>query len=445
MNDKTEVIKASAAIQIENGITLLQRRAWNLLLANAYDELSSQEKHTVEVAELTRALGYTSRNDAHLKRLLKELVSTVLEWNLVGKDRAQIWGAAALLAEVEIENGICTYAFGPTLRHRLYNPKVYARISLSLQSKFDSKHALALWELCLDYLDTTKNYGETPLIGLENYRRLMGISEDMYPQFKEFNRRVIKDPIDEINKKTDFSLAVEYRRKKRKIDAVKFRVRHVLPVPQHGTSQSVLFPDDGLPDIVRELMKLGLSEHDAGDIWQKQFDCVNVDRRPKDIPFDTYVREKIHLLNQQDRGKVRNKTGFLLTAIKQNYANPSFEISQRKEIKSDALASKREMEFRKERLEREYEEKKAAICREIVKEEKMLFQQTLDEVLHMSRFNRTMYDDTRSPIQNYSASPSLASLIDERLFQAYPERFKLVEESYRSKIHDLNVKIESLN
>ena len=77
MNDKTEVIKASAAIQIENGITLLQRRAWNLLLANAYDELSSQEKHTVEVAELTRALGYASRNDAHLKRLLKELVVVV--------------------------------------------------------------------------------------------------------------------------------------------------------------------------------------------------------------------------------------------------------------------------------------------------------------------------------------------------------------------------------
>ena len=71
--------------------------------------------------------------------------------------------------------------------------------------------------------------------------------------------------------------------------------------------------------------------------------------------------------------------GFLLTAIKQNYANPSFKVSQRKEIKSNALASKREMEFSKEYLEREYEEKKAFICREIVEEEKMLFQQTLDE------------------------------------------------------------------
>ena len=35
-----EVIKASAAIHIEGKITNLQRRAWNVLLAHAYDELS---------------------------------------------------------------------------------------------------------------------------------------------------------------------------------------------------------------------------------------------------------------------------------------------------------------------------------------------------------------------------------------------------------------------
>ena len=34
-----EVIKASPAIQIQSKISLLQRRAWNLLLANAYNEL----------------------------------------------------------------------------------------------------------------------------------------------------------------------------------------------------------------------------------------------------------------------------------------------------------------------------------------------------------------------------------------------------------------------
>jgi hypothetical protein len=54
--EKTEVIKASGAIQIENNITLLQRRAWNLLLANAYDELPTQEKHQIGVTRHSASL-----------------------------------------------------------------------------------------------------------------------------------------------------------------------------------------------------------------------------------------------------------------------------------------------------------------------------------------------------------------------------------------------------
>ena len=38
-----EVIKASPAIQIQSRISLLQRRAWNVLLANAYSELPDKD------------------------------------------------------------------------------------------------------------------------------------------------------------------------------------------------------------------------------------------------------------------------------------------------------------------------------------------------------------------------------------------------------------------
>jgi hypothetical protein len=163
---KKEVVKHSSAIQIANAITLLQRRAWNVLLANAYDDLPTEEVHSVGVKELASALGYASRNEAHLKETLKDLMSTIVEWNVVGKDREQIWGAATLLAEVEIENGVCTYAFGPRLRQRLHNPKMYARISLSIQNQFSSKHALALYELFVDYLHADRMHGETPFMAL---------------------------------------------------------------------------------------------------------------------------------------------------------------------------------------------------------------------------------------------------------------------------------------
>ena len=57
-----EVIKASPAIQIESKITLLQRRMWNVLLANAYNELPDKEIHHVSVSELAEKIGFESTN-----------------------------------------------------------------------------------------------------------------------------------------------------------------------------------------------------------------------------------------------------------------------------------------------------------------------------------------------------------------------------------------------
>ena len=75
-----EVIKASPAIQIQSRITHLQRRAWNVLLANAYNELQNKEIHTVSVAELAAKLGFDSHNHDHLKVTLKSLVDCTVEW-----------------------------------------------------------------------------------------------------------------------------------------------------------------------------------------------------------------------------------------------------------------------------------------------------------------------------------------------------------------------------
>ena len=81
-----EVIKASPAIQIQSKITHLQRRAWNVLLANAYNELPNTDIYCVSVAELSRKLGFNSHNEDYLKETLEALVDCTVEWNILGKD-----------------------------------------------------------------------------------------------------------------------------------------------------------------------------------------------------------------------------------------------------------------------------------------------------------------------------------------------------------------------
>ena len=117
-----EVIKASPAIQIQSKITHLQRRAWNVLLANAYNELPTQDIHRVSVTELAESLSFNSHNEEYLKETLEALVDCTVKWNILEKDKEVEWGVASLLANAKIRDGICTYSFAPELRYKLYNP-----------------------------------------------------------------------------------------------------------------------------------------------------------------------------------------------------------------------------------------------------------------------------------------------------------------------------------
>src|SRR5262245_19571671 len=261
MRERREVIKHSAAIHIQSNITLLQRRSWNVLLANAYDELPTQDEYSIKLKDLTYTLEFDSKKDEYLKEALRALTTCAVEWNILGKDGEQEWGVTTLLAQAKIRHGTCTYAYSPELRRRLHNPRMYARISLSIQNKFESKHAQALWEVCVDYLDEARNYGETPFIVLDAYRKLMGISPHSYPEFKAFNRRVIKEPVEEINRVTDFLVHVVYQRKARQVVAVKFKVQRLLVLlPGQKLRQQSLCSDLlGMSPVVKELKDAGLS------------------------------------------------------------------------------------------------------------------------------------------------------------------------------------------
>ena len=234
-----EVIKASPAIQIQSKITHLQRRAWNILLANAYNELPDKEVHVVSIAELAAKLGFDSNNHDHLKEMLRALRNCEVEWNILSKDKKQEWGVAGLLAEARIRDGICFYEFSHTLRQKLYNPSVYAKLNLHLQNQFKSQYALILWEICFDYFDTKRDVGETPFISLDTFKSLMGLGEADYPEFKILSRDLIKVAIKEINDLTDYHVEVEYKRITRKVAELKFHIAKVKQVP----IQESLFPD----------------------------------------------------------------------------------------------------------------------------------------------------------------------------------------------------------
>ncbi len=312
------VIKASAAIHVANTVTLLQRRAWNILLYNSYNELLKKETHSIRVDELCQQLSYNSSNRKHLKSLLRELNKHQVEWNILGKDKSEdVWGVSTLISGAEIINGVCHYSFNERLREKLYNPDMYARISLVTQNLFKSKYSLALYELCIDYFDISRQAGETPWISVAKFRELMGLADHEYPEYKYLAVRVIRAPIKEINKisNIEVELATKTVEGGRAIAELKFKIspnkkNKNIPVPKRQkTAKQIPLPDalielDNIALYHRLTKEFEISEKKAREIL-KTTDELEIEKSLE------YVNKKVK------EGKVTSSlAGYTIAVIK---------------------------------------------------------------------------------------------------------------------------------
>ena len=401
LTEINEVIKASPAIQIQSKITHLQRRAWNVLLANAYNELPNKDIHRVSVAELAKKLGFNSHNEEHLKETLKSLVDCTVEWNVLGKDKVGEWGVASLLAEVRIHDGICFYQFSHTLRLKLHNPRVYAKLNLRLQNQFSSRYALVLWEVCFDYFDTDRDQGETPFIPLEVFKGLMGLEKDEYSLFKELNRNVIKPAIKEINDLTGYLVEVEQKRLGRRIGKLKFRITKVKQFPV----QESLFPDiENLPRVAIELVQAEIDRKVALNIADQEWDFVSPQKLP--LPgnypdFLAYVAEKIEMsLHASD---VKNRGGFIVEAIRENYQDPA--VQKVREVRAEK-AKQKELED----LTAEFKVKRDNLLRQAVHTQPELVASAAERIQSYIIRERLIKHNT--PIEAYQKGGMVKAEID---------------------------------
>ena len=403
-----EVIKASPAIQIQGKMTHLQRRAWNILLANAYNELRDKDIHSVSIVELAAKLGFESKNEEYLKETLEALVDFTVKWNVLGKDNKEVWGVASLLGSAEIKDGICTYSFAAHLRPKLHNPRIYSKLNLRLQNRFKSQYALILWEVCFDYFDTDRSQGETPFIPLETFKELMGLDETDYPVFKVLSRDVIKSAIKEINALTDYHVEVEHKRMGRKVAELKFRITKVKHIP----IQESLFPDiENLPPVAVELAQANINRNVAEKIAEQQWAFVTPEKLPPPgtyPDFAAYVAEKIEM--SLSAATVQNRAGYIIEAIRENYQDD--RVRKARQVRAEKLKAQA-----LEDLTESFYVKRNNIVRQAIQADPILIEKAAERV--ETYHPRKRLEEYDAAIEAYRESSMVKVAIEEVIAEEF--------------------------
>ena len=103
----------------------------------------------------------------------------------------------------------------------------YCQLDLKLLGEFKSGNTIRLYEIFKSYA-----FKKSFIITIHELRKKMGFYEsDKYPEWKQFNRNVLKPAVNNINKYKDIDIEVSYR-KERGVDDISFKIN------QHQTYKS---------------------------------------------------------------------------------------------------------------------------------------------------------------------------------------------------------------
>ena len=209
-------------------ITVLARKAYNVLLYIAQEQGIEQEVFRAPLQSILRGVDFNSNAREIVKQHLRAMVSTTVEWQSPTAGEGEAWNVAGLLAHAKVykqggENWV-EWSFAPNIKHELLEPQRFARLRLDVISQLRRHSGVVLYEICARYRDV----GLTARQPWPWWRPVLTGSPDTEDSVKQeyrfFKRDVLKLAIAEVNAVTDLDVELIEHKAGRFIADIQFRV-----------------------------------------------------------------------------------------------------------------------------------------------------------------------------------------------------------------------------
>lgn len=185
-------------------LTLLDRRSYNLLLAEAWDRIGEDIEHSILKSKLHPDTSNTNNDnlDASIGRLMGSRVRLSLERDGIAYTRS-----VPLLETIDAPvrgDGRVYYRFPRQLREVILESRIFARLQTSVMFALSSKYSLALYEMVQKRGNLQHQIMET--FTLEQLRTLLGVHPDKLREYKNFKLRALAPAVAEVNALASFGV-----------------------------------------------------------------------------------------------------------------------------------------------------------------------------------------------------------------------------------------------
>ena len=209
-------------------ITVLARKAYNVLLYIAQGQGIEQEVYRAPLQSILRGVDFNSNAQELVKQHLRSMVSTTVEWQSPTSGEGEAWNVAGLLAHAKVykqggENWV-EWSFAPNIKQELLEPQRFARLRLDIISQLRRHAAVVLYEICARYRDI----GLTARQPWPWWRPVLtghpDTEDSIKQEYRFFKRDVLKLAIAEVNAVTDLDVELIEHKAGRSITDIQFRV-----------------------------------------------------------------------------------------------------------------------------------------------------------------------------------------------------------------------------
>ena len=191
--------------EISDSLTLADRRIYNLLLADAWDNINQPVIHSIRLHELRSSNQDNARPRDSIRRLMKVVIAfDVIEDGIKREVMTQLLGPCKLDHNGQ---GLAYYTFPEPIRTAAESSTVFARLRRDLLCQFRSKYALSLYEMVQKRVNLSFKTSED--FTLEDLRQKLGVEKSLYPAYQSLNLRVIKPAVSEVNAISDIECSIE--------------------------------------------------------------------------------------------------------------------------------------------------------------------------------------------------------------------------------------------
>ncbi len=185
--------------EISDSLTLSDRRIYNLLIADAWDNINQPVLHPIRLHDLRGTDKDNTRPRDSLRRLMKVVIAfDVVEDGIKREVLSQLLGPCKLDHNPQ---GLVYYTFPEPIRAAVESSTMFARLRRDLLCQFRSKYALSLYEMVQKRVNLSFKTSED--FTLDDLRQKLGVEKGLYPAYRSLNQKVILPAKTEVNEISD--------------------------------------------------------------------------------------------------------------------------------------------------------------------------------------------------------------------------------------------------